>query len=146
MNIKQKIKLLKAIDDIMSPDILKDINKKELMPKTLKEAKKINKVSLMDYACICSIEPLNQESYSFLVENFCNYKKRWSKELRYDDLQVGCSLYTFNIFEKLIEVFKSFNAECIFVEMGERFPIQIWNKENDETEFLFKITLAPRDY
>lgn len=156
MNEKESIYLIageverytKAIKEIFGDKgiILDSTNKDELMPKSLKQAQKINKVILLDPANVVAIRPNNEFTYQFMTRFICNIKDSYErgKKLDYAVTQDEISRTRFSLYymNRIIQL-AGVVGDSIIINMKKNFPATFEIRDEDK-QFDFDIILAPR--
>jgi len=135
MNLKTKLKVLKALNDIfVSPDTKYQISEDEY--------NKLKTACVMDPANVCQIESKSKLGKSLLKDFVMNDNEIKPVKLDYEaqknDL-VSSSTYSLDYLNKIINIFYLFKADVprIKISVKNDYPMTL---ENDD----IKIILAPR--
>ena len=138
----------KAIKEIFGDKeiILNSTKKDELMPKSLKQAQKINKVMLLDPANVVAIRPNNEFTYQFMTRFICNIKDSYEKGAKFDYAvkqdEVCRTRFSLDYMNRIIQL-ASVVGESIIINMKKDYPATFEIRDEDK-QFDFDIILAPR--
>jgi len=126
--------------------IIDSTNKDELMPKTLKQAKKINKVMLLDPANVVAIRPNNEFTYQFMTRFICNIKDSYIKAGKLDYVvkqdEVCRTRFSLDYMNRIIQL-GSVVGDSIIINMKKNYPATFEIRDEDK-QFDFDIILARR--